>query len=144
MATKPTEQTRFIDLLKKADGWTSANRYPLEVKDGKGEVIGTLYFRPLTKAIRKKVASILAPKKGEEVNFSDFQSDFNTHVLIQLAENEDGSKAFSIGDFAFLTMEANANLLSQIEEFMFNVGIKSVEEEKKPSEPTPIVDSPSS
>ena len=95
MATKPTEQTRFIDLLKKADGWTSANRYPLEVKDGKGEVIGTLYFRPLTKAIRKKVGSILAPKEGEKVNLAnfqyDFQADFSTHVLIQLAENEDGS-----------------------------------------------------
>lgn len=142
MATKTTK--RFADLLKQAEGWTATTRYPFEVKDGKGETIGTLYFRPLTKAVRKKIAALIQPKEGEKVSESDQFADFNTYALIQLAENEDGSPAFSLGDFDFLTREANSTFLAQIENFMFNAGVRSIEDEKKTSDPTPTDDSPSS
>lgn len=135
---------RFIDLLKKAEGWTAQTRYPFEVKDGKGDVIGTLYFRPLTKAVRKKIAALIAPKEGDKVSESDQFADFNTYALIHLAETEDGSPAFSLGDFDFLTREANSTFLAQIENFMFNAGVRSIEEEKKTSETTQSDASPSS
>jgi hypothetical protein len=126
---------RLIDRLKEAEGWNVKQRYPYEIKDANGDVIETVYFRPRTRAIRKKVQA-LKPKDGAE---------HITHMLIQSAELEDGSKAFDLGDFDVLHREINEVQLEALEVFMVNVGAtKTLEEEKKDSDPTSTPDSSSS
>lgn len=123
---------RLIDRLKEAEGWHVKSRYPYELKDSNGDVIETVYFRPRTRAVRKKVQS-LSPKDAAE---------YTTQMLIQSAELEDGSKAFDLGDFDVLQREISEAQLDEMELFMINAGAsKTVEEEKKDSEPTLMPDS---
>lgn len=123
---------RLIDRLKAADGWHVRTRYPFEIKDASGAVIETVYFRPRTRAVRKKVQS-LSPKDAAE---------YTTHMLIQSAELEDGSKAFELGDFDVLQREISEAQLDELELFMINAGASStVEDEKKDSEATSTPDS---
>lgn len=123
---------RLIDRLKAADGWHVRTRYPFDIKDANGAVIETVYFRPRTRAVRKKVQS-LSPKDAAE---------YTTHMLIQSAELEDGSKAFELGDFDVLQREISEAQLDELELFMINAGTSStVEDEKKDSEATSTPDS---
>jgi len=123
---------RLIDRLKAADGWHVRTRYPFDIKDANGAVIETVYFRPRTRAVRKKVQS-LSPKDAAE---------YTTHMLIQSAELEDGSKAFELGDFDVLQREISEAQLDELELFMINAGASStVEDEKKDSEATSTPDS---
>lgn len=123
---------RLIDRLKEADGWHVRTRYPFDIKDANGAVIETVYFRPRTRAVRKKVQS-LSPKDAAE---------YTTHMLIQSAELEDGSKAFELGDFDVLQREISEAQLDELELFMINAGASStVEDEKKDSEATSTPDS---
>jgi hypothetical protein len=118
---------RLIDRLKEAEGWNVRQRYPYEIKDANGEVIETVYFRPRTRAVRKKVQA-LSPKDAAE---------YTTQMLIQSAELEDGSKAFELGDFDVLQREISEAQLDEIELFMINAGATAtVEDEKKDSEAT--------
>lgn len=118
---------RLIDRLKEAEGWHIRNRYPYELKDASGKVIETLYFRPRTRALRKKIQS-LSPKDAAE---------YTTQMLIQSAELEDGTKAFELGDFDALQREISEAQLDELELFMINAGATAtVEAEKKDSEPT--------
>lgn len=123
---------RLIDRLKQAEGWHVRDRYPYEIKDAHGDIIETVYFRPRTRAVRKKVQS-LSPKDAAE---------YTTQMLIQSAELEDGSKAFELGDFDVLQREINEAQLDEIELFMINAGATAtVENEKKDSELTSTPDS---
>lgn len=123
---------RLIDRLKAADGWHVRTRYPFDIKDANGAVIETVYFRPRTRAVRKKVQS-LSPKDAAE---------YTTHMLIQSAELDDGSKAFELGDFDVLQREISEAQLDELELFMINAGASStVEDEKKDSEATSTPDS---
>lgn len=118
---------RLIERLREAEGWHVNHRYPYEIKDSTGTLIETVYFRPRTRAVRKKVQS-LSPKDAAE---------YTTQMLIQSAELEDGSKAFELGDFDVLQREISEAQLDELELFMINAGAQAtVEEEKKDSEPT--------
>jgi hypothetical protein len=118
---------RLIDRLKEAEGWQVQTRYPYELKDAKGEVIETLYFRPRTRAVRKKVQS-MNPKDAAE---------YTTYMLINSAELADGSKAFELGDFDILQREISESQLDELELFMINAGASAtLEDEKKDSATT--------
>lgn len=125
---------RLIERLKEAEGWETKTRYPYEIKDINGEVIETVYFRPRTRAVRKKIQA-LSPKDAGE---------YTTQMLIASAELEDGSKAFDLGDFDVLQREISEAQLDDLELFMINAGaIAKVEDEKKDSETTSMPDSSS-
>lgn len=125
---------RLIERLKEAEGWEVKTRHPYEIKDINGAVIETVYFRPRTRAVRKKIQS-LSPKDAGE---------YTTQMLIASAELEDGSKAFELGDFDVLQREISEAQLDDLELFMINAGaIAKVDEEKKDSETTLMPDSSS-
>lgn len=118
---------RLIDRLKEAEGWHVKTRHSFDLKDASGNVIETLYFRPRTRAVRKKIQE-LEPKSA---------SDYTTYMLIQSAEMEDGTKAFESGDFDVLQREISEAQLDELELFMINAGTEvTVEEAKKTSSET--------
>ena len=82
---------RTIDLLVEAFDLNQRRKF--ELKNDNGEVIVDLFFKPITRADRKKASSLAG---------SDEALDISTQMLCRMAELEDGTKAFQIGDLAAL------------------------------------------
>ena len=85
-----------------------------EVKDDDGNVITSLYFKAITRSDRARATQ----RAG-----SDDPLVVSTHMLCQLAEKEDGTKAFHPSDFASLQTDLPENVLNEIELFLFDVQI---------------------
>ena len=100
---------RSIDVLIKA--FDLNERREFEVKGNDDETIMTLYFKPITRADRKRAT---AYNTGDTM-------DLTTHMLCQKAELEDGTKAFSPGDAGRLQHELPENVLNALELFLFGV-----------------------
>ena len=103
---------RTIDLLTSSYGDEMSARRKYEFKNSKGEKIVDLYFRPLTRYDRQKAQSTTGTDEALIVS---------THLLCQMAELEDGTKAFSIADAPNLQRELPENVLNEIELFLFNI-----------------------
>ena len=71
-----------------------------------------LFFKPITRSDRLRVQSIAQ---------SDDALKQSTVMLCQLAELEDGSKAFALADVAKLQRELPEKVLNEVELFLFNV-----------------------
>ncbi len=82
---------RTIDLLVEAFDLNQRRKF--ELKNGDGEVIVDLFFKPITRADRKKAQSLAG---------SDEALDISTQMLCRMAELEDGTKAFAPADAAKL------------------------------------------
>ena len=95
---------RTLDTLKEA--FDLSKRRKFDVKDDDGNVIVSLYFNALIVA---------------------------THMLCQLAELEDGKKAFSPADFGNLQTELPENVLNEIELFLFGINAEATVENVKES-----------
>jgi len=106
-----SSKTRTVDLLVGA--FDLGQRRKFEVKTESGEVLTTLYFRPITRSDRKSAQS--------KAN-SDDALEISTQMLCQKAELEDGSKAFSIADAPKLQRELPEKILNDIELFLFGLG----------------------
>ena len=91
-----------------------STRRKYEFKNAKGEKIVDLYFKPLTRYDRQKAQS--ATGRDEALVVS-------TQLLCQMAELEDGTKAFSIADAPNLQRELPENVLNEIELFLFNINL---------------------
>ncbi len=103
---------RTIDLLTSSYGDEMSTRRKYEFKNSKGEKIVDLYFKPLTRYDRQKAQSATGTDEALTVS---------TQLLCQMAELEDGTKAFSIADAPNLQRELPENVLNEIELFLFNI-----------------------
>jgi len=107
MATK-----RTVDLITESYGDQMSVRRKYEFKNSKGEKVVDLYFKPLTRFDRQKAQSVAGTDEALTVS---------TQLLCQMAELEDGTKAFNIADAPNLQRELPENVLNEIELFLFDI-----------------------
>jgi len=100
---------RTVDLLVGAFDLNQRRRF--ELKNEQGEKIVDWYFKPITRADRKKAQALA----GEEA------LDMSTQMLCQVAELEDGTKAFAAADAAKLQRKLPESVLNDIELFLFGL-----------------------
>jgi hypothetical protein len=81
-----------------------------------------LYFKPITRADRKR---------AQNLSNSEEALDLSTHMLCQMAELEDGTKAFVAADAPKLQRELPETVLNEIELFLFGLGEDTDLEEAK-------------
>jgi len=103
---------RTIDLLTESYKEEMTTRRKYEWKNSNGDVIETLYFKPLTRFDRKKAQSAAGTEEALTMT---------THVLCQMAELEDGTKAFNMADAEDLHRFIPENVLNDIELFLFDI-----------------------
>ena len=101
---------RTLDTLKAAFDLNQRRKF--DVKDDNGNTVVSLYFKAITRADRAKATH----RAGSEDPLI-----VSTHMLCQLAELEDGTKAFHPSDFGNLQAELPENVLNEIEMFLFGV-----------------------
>jgi len=111
---------RTVDLLTGA--FDLSQRRKFVVKNAEGKSILDLYFKPITRADRKRAQSVA---NSEEA------LDISTQMLCQKAELKDGAKAFAAADAAKLQRELPETVLNDLELFLFGVGEEAGIEEAK-------------
>jgi hypothetical protein len=102
---------RTVDLLVGAFDLNQRRKY--ELKNEAGDKIVDLYFKPITRADRKKAQSHAGTEEALVVS---------TQMLCQIAELEDGSKAFAAADAEKLQRKLPESVLNDIELFLFGIG----------------------
>ena len=115
-----TANSRTVDLLVEAFDLNQRRKF--ELKNADGEVIDDLYFKPITRADRKKAQSLAG---------TDEALDISTQMLCQMAELEDGARAFAPADAAKLQRQLPETVLNELELFLFGVGEEADIEEAK-------------
>jgi len=105
-------QNRTVDLLVGAFDLNQRRKF--ELKNSAGEKLIDLYFKPITRADRKRAQNLA---KSEEA------LDLSTQMLCQIAELEDGTKAFASADAPKLQRELPESVLNDIE--LFTTGTTS-------------------
>lgn len=112
---------RPVDLLTGAFDLNQRRKF--EVKTDSGDVVMVLYFKPITRADRKKASALTG---------TDEALDVSTQLLCQIAELENGTKAFAPADAAKLQRELPERILNELELFLFGLGDGAgIEEAKK-------------
>jgi|TARA_Y100001951_G_C11225677_1_gene231556 hypothetical protein len=99
---------RAIDIL--ADNFDLNHRRKFELIIDEVHLMD-LYFKPITRADRLEVQGQAGTDEAMKVS---------TYMLIRKAENEDGSKAFALGDLANLR-RLPEKILNQLELFLFGL-----------------------
>ena len=102
---------RTVDLLVEAFDLNQRRKF--ELKNAAGEKIIDLFFKPITRSDRKKASSLAGSSEA---------LDISTQILCQVAELEDGTKAFAAADAAKLQRQLPEAVLNEIELFLFGVG----------------------
>jgi hypothetical protein len=97
-------------------------RRKFELKNADGKKVVDLYFKPVTRADRKKAQSLAG---------TDEALDISTQMLCQIAELEDGSKAFASADAPKLQRRLPESVLNELELFLFGLGEDAGLEEAK-------------
>ena len=113
-------QKRTVDLL--VDAFDLNQRRKFELKNAAGDTVIDLYFKPITRADRKKAQSLSGSEEA---------LDISTQMLCQMAELEDGSKAFASADAAKLQRQLPESVLNELELFLFGLGEDTDMEEAK-------------
>ena len=101
---------RTLDTLKAAFDLNQRRKF--DVMDDNGNLVISLYFKAITRSDRARATQ----RAG-----SDDPLVVSTHMLCQLAELEDGTKAFHPTDFGNLQTDLPENVLNEIELFLFGV-----------------------
>jgi hypothetical protein len=112
--------SRTVDLLVEAFDLNQRRKF--ELKNEAGDTVVDLYFKPITRADRKKAQSLAGTQEA---------LDISTQMLCQMAELEDGSKAFAAADAAKLQRQLPESVLNELELFLFGVGSDAELEEAK-------------
>jgi len=102
---------RPVDLLTGA--FDLNQRRQFDIKNATGNVVLSLYFKPITRADRKRATALAT---------SDEALEISTQMLCQMAELEDGTKAFVAADAAKLQRELPEDVLNDLEMFLFGLG----------------------
>lgn len=117
----PVNTQRPVDLLTGAFDLNQRRKF--SVTNDAGDAVLDLYFKPITRADRKKATTLAG---------SDEALDISTQMLCQMAELENGAKAFAAADAAKLQRELPERVLDELELFLFGLGGEaSIEEAKK-------------
>ena len=101
---------RTVDLLVGAFDLNQRRKF--ELKNAEGEKVIDLYFKPITRADRKKAQQLAGTEEA---------LDISTQMLCQMAELEDGSKAFAAADGAKLQRGLPESVLNDLELFLFGL-----------------------
>ena len=101
---------RTLDTLKAAFDLNQRRKF--DVLDDNGNLVVSLYFKAITRSDRARATQ----RAG-----SDDPLVVSTHMLCQLEELEDGTKAFHPSDFGNLQTDLPENVLNEIEMFLFGV-----------------------
>lgn len=115
-------EKRTLEVLREA--FDLGKRRKFDIKDDDGNVVTSLYFKAITRADRARATQ----RAG-----SDDPLVVSTHMLCQLAEKEDGTKAFHPSDFASLQTDLPENVLNEIELFLFGINQEATLENTKES-----------
>jgi hypothetical protein len=110
---------RLVDELVEAFDLNQRRKFVLKHPSGKS---WDLYFKPITRADRKKAQSLAG---------TDDALDISTQMLCQMAELEDGSKPFAAADTAKLQRMLPESVLNELELFLFGLGDAGELEEAK-------------
>ncbi len=117
----PAANQRPVDLLTGAFDLNQRRKF--SVTNDAGDVVLDLYFKPITRADRKKATTLAG---------SDEALEISTQMLCQMAELENGTKAFAAADAAKLQRELPERVLNELELFLFGLGGEAgIEEAKK-------------
>ena len=101
--------TRTVDLIAKSFDLNQRRKYELVFE---GTKIVDLYFKPITRADRKRAMNLAGSEDALLIS---------TQMLVQLAELEDGTKAFHKADAPNLQRELPEKVLNDLELFMFDI-----------------------
>ena len=85
-------------------------RRKFDVKDSKGEVKLSLWFKPITRYARVKAQQLAGPNADALV--------VSTQLLCQMAEKEDGTLAFDMSDAPVLQRQLPEKVLNELELFL--------------------------
>ena len=102
---------RTVDLLVGAFDLNQRRKF--ELKNAAGQKVVDLFFKPITRADRKKAQSLAGTEEALVIS---------TQMLCQMAELEDGSKAFAAADAEKLQRKLPESVLNDIELFLFGIG----------------------
>jgi hypothetical protein len=111
---------RPVDLLTGAFDLNQRRQFNIKKEDG--TVVLSLYFKPITRADRKRATALSGSEEALEIS---------TQMLCQIAELEDGKKAFVAADAAKLQRELPESVLNELELFLFGLGAAEPLEEVK-------------
>ena len=107
----PAATPRAVDLLTGAFDLNQRRKF--SVTNDAGQVVLDLYFKPITRADRKRAGTLAGSEEA---------LDISTQMLCQMAELEDGTKAFASADAAKLQRELPERVLNDLELFLFGLG----------------------
>ena len=102
---------RPVDLLTGAFDLNQRRKF--SIKNDAGDAVLDLYFKPITRADRKRATTLAG---------SDEALEISTQMLCQMAELQDGTKAFAPADAAKLQRELPERVLNELELFLFGLG----------------------
>ena len=94
---------RTVDLLVGAFDLSQRRKFVL--KNGDGDPIIDLYFKPITRSDRKRAQNLAGSEEA---------LDLSTHMLCQMAELKDGTKAFAAADAPKLQRELPESVLMRL------------------------------
>ena len=109
MATK-----RNVDLITEAFSDVMTARRKYQLKNPQGEILKEIFFPPLTRFDRKQAQASAG---------TDDALTISTRLLCQLAENEDGTKAFASADAENLQRFLPESVLNELELFMMDIQV---------------------
>ena len=108
----PTKRT--VDLITEAFSDVMTARRKYELKKPNGEILKEIYFPPLTRFDRIQAQAAAG---------SDDALAVSTRLLCQLAQNEDGTRAFASADAENLKRFLPETVLNDLELFMMNIQV---------------------
>ena len=103
---------RTVDLIAESFKDEMTSRRKFDIKDSKGNVTVSLYFKPITRFDRVKAQQLAGSEEALTVS---------TQLLCQMAELEDGTKAFSMADAPNLQRELPEKILNEIELLLHDI-----------------------
>ena len=108
----PTKRT--VDLITEAFSDVMTARRKYELKKPNGEILKEIYFPPLTRYDRVQAQAAAGTDEALAIS---------TRLLCQLAQNEDGTKAFASADAENLKRFLPESVLNDLELFMMNIQV---------------------
>ena len=115
-----TPKQRTVDLL--CGAFDLNERRKFEVKGQDGTILVELYFKPMTRSDRMRA---MASADSEDA------LKISTQMLCQMAELEDGTKAFAMADAVKLQRELPESVLNEIELFLHGLASDGTIQEAK-------------
>ncbi len=105
---------RNVDLITEAFADVMSNRRKYVLNKPDGSLLKELYFPPLTRFDRIQAQAATGTDDGLAIS---------TRLLCQLAENEDGTKAFHSADAENLKRFLPETVLNELELFMMDIKV---------------------